>query len=291
MKKILILASILLIISCKNNKETTEASENDEVQEIQKPEVKLYTFDGGSIVVNNLNLFAQGDRYKGDSIQLANAFYVISHPKGNLLWDSGLSEGLVGQPAYTSPDGAFTITRKDSIINQLKTINLSPDDINFIAFSHVHFDHTGPANHFSKATWLVQESEYDFTQGEAIKSNGFYLPSDFNALTKVNKLNGDFDVFGDGSVLIKSMPGHTPGHQVLYLDLPNNGPTLLSGDMYHFQQNRTDKIVPQFNFDIPESEKSIVAFEKFAKEKKAKVYIQHEPNDFEKMPKSPKFLN
>ncbi|WP_459210193.1 N-acyl homoserine lactonase family protein [Aquimarina rhabdastrellae] len=296
MKKLALLSAVALsIVACKNDakeeaKPVQETTENV-VEVIQKPEVKLYTFDGGHIKVNNLNLFAQGDTYKGETIDLANAFYVIKHPKGNLLWDAGLPENLVGQEPYTSPDKAFTVTRKDSIVNQLNKIDLKPSDVNYIAFSHLHFDHTGPANHFADATWLVQQPEYEFSQGEEIKSNGFYSVDAIAKLNKVQQLHGDHDVFGDGTVIIKSMPGHTPGHQVLFLNLTNNGPILLSGDLYHFGKNRTGKIVPQFNHDIPETEKSIAKFEDFAKQNNAKVYIQHEVTDFAKMPKAPKYMN
>jgi len=285
MKKIASLLFIaLLIVSCKKTKEESSETETAKTEIAPaKPKVQLYTFDGGSVTANNLNLFAQGETYK-------DAFYVIKHDKGVLLWDTGLPEGLVGQPPYTPEGGAFTITRKDSIINQLASINLSPADINYIAFSHIHFDHTGAANHFANASWLVQKPEYAFATGEDIKGNGFYDVTSFSALTKFQGLAGDHDVFGDGSVVIKSFPGHTPGHQTLFIDLADHGPVLLSGDLYHFQENRDGKIVPQFNHDIPQSEKSIAAFEAFAKAQQATVYIQHEPADFAKMPKAPKSL-
>lgn len=260
----------------KDGNDTTENGKTDG----DTPEVTLYTFDGGTVMANNLNLFAQGDTYKGESKELADAFYVIKHPKGTLLWDTGLPEMLVGQEPFTPKGGAFTISRKDSIQTQLAAVGMTLQDIDMIAFSHIHFDHTGAANHFPDAKWLVQESEYAFANGEDIKGNSFYMPQSFSALTNVEKLNGDKDVFGDGTVVIKSMPGHTPGHQVLFLKLKENGPTLLSGDMYHFKKNREGGIVPRFNHDIPMSEKSIEAFEAFAKAENAKVIIQHDPVQF-----------
>jgi len=110
-------------------------------------------------------------------------------------------------------------------------------------------------------------------------------------LTRVQKLHGDFDVFGDGSVVIKLLPGHTPGHQVLFVDLPEHGPVLLSGDLYHLKENREHRRMPVFNIDVEETYKSMDIFEAFIKEKNAKVYIQHDPEDFNEMPKAPKYLN
>ncbi|WP_028377348.1 N-acyl homoserine lactonase family protein [Leeuwenhoekiella sp. MAR_2009_132] len=277
----------LAFASCKDSKKE-ENKEEVVVEETAKPDVELYAFDGGTVMANNLNLFAQGDTYKGESKELADAFYVIKHPNGILLWDTGLPEMLVGQEPYTPEGGAFTITRKDSILNQLKTINIKPEDVSMIAFSHIHFDHTGAANHFPNAKWLIQQSEDDFLNSDDIKGNTFYAPDSFSALKNKEIIaNTDYDVFGDGSVVIKYMPGHTAGHNALFVDLPETGPLVLTGDTYHFEQNRIDGVVPQFNYDIPQSEESIKAFEAFVKEKNAKVIIQHDMDDFKETTKAP----
>ncbi len=286
---IFLLLSVLTFVSCK---ETKKEPAEPVTEEIKKPEVKLYTFDGGTVMVNNLELFSQDTTYKGQTKEFADAFYVISHPDGNLMWDAGLPEMLVGMAEpFTPPPGAFSVSRRDSVLNQLKSIGMTPDDIKFIALSHTHFDHSGHANVLKNATWLVQEAEYSMITSDEIKNGenvGLY--DAIAELTKVKKLNGDHDVFGDGSVIIKSMPGHTPGHQVLYLDLPENGPTLLTGDLFHLYENRQFKRVPIFNFDVAQTLESMDAFETFAKEKGAKVYLQHQKEDFNKMPKAPNYL-
>ncbi|PCJ97628.1 MAG: MBL fold metallo-hydrolase [Flavobacteriaceae bacterium] len=288
MKKYILVAFLLVVVfACKETKkEMVVVSE-----EMEKPEVKLYTFDGGMVMVNNLELFSQDTTYHGQSKEFANPFYVIQHPKGNLIWDAGLPEGLVGLDApFTSPDGNFTLSRKDSVVNQLKKIGLSPASFTYIALSHTHFDHSGPANVFKESTWLVQETEYDYITSEDAQKNNTDNYNAIKELTKVKKLKGDFDVFGDGTVVIKSMPGHTPGHQVLFLNLSENGPTLLTGDLYHLYQNREHKRVPVFNTDVEATLKSMDAFEAFAIEKNAKVYIQHQKEDYNKMPKAPGYL-
>lgn len=288
MKRILFVVFIMFaFIYCKDEKKAVK----EEVAEESKPDVKLYTFDGGTVFVNNLELFSQDTTYRGQTREFSDPFYVISHPKGNLMWDAGLPEMLVPMPEpYTDPSGAFTVSRKDSVINQLKTIGMSPDDINYIALSHTHFDHSGHANNFKDATWLVQEKEYDFITSEETQKNNADIYGAIAELKNVQKLQGDFDVFGDGSVVIKSMPGHTPGHQVLYLDLAESGPMLLSGDLYHLDENREHKRVPSFNFDVDQTLASMEDFEAFAKKKNAKVYIQHYKEDFNQMPKAPEYL-
>ena len=291
MKKfILVIGITLAILGCKEGKKEKPAAAEKEAA-MDGPEVKLYTFDGGTVMVNNLELFSQDSTYRGQRKQFSDAFYVISHPKGNLMWDAGLPEGLIamGEP-YTSPDGNFTVSRSDSVDHQLKSIGMSKSDIDYIALSHTHFDHSGHANAFKDATWLVQQTEYDFITSEESQQNNTDNYNAIKELTDAKKLNGDFDVFGDGTVVIKSMPGHTPGHQVLFLELKEHGPVLLSGDLYHMYENREHKRVPVFNFDVEQTLASMEAFEAFAEEKKAKVYLQHQKEDFNRMPKAPKYL-
>ncbi|MBT8181604.1 MAG: N-acyl homoserine lactonase family protein [Eudoraea sp.] len=291
MKKYIALLVIVSLFACKEaKKEVVSVSENTEAS--SKTEVKLYTFDGGTVVVNTLGLFAQDESYKGQSKEFADAFYVIKHPKGNLMWDAGLPESLVGLPEpYTSPDGAFTVSRKDSVLNQLEKIGMTPDDIKYISLSHTHFDHSGHANLFKNSTWLVQKEEYDFVTGKEVRESNPDMYNAIKDLKKIKKIKGDFDVFKDGTVILKYMPGHTPGHQVLFLDLKEHGPMLLSGDLYHFYENREYRRIPIFNYDVAQTRESMKKFEAFAEEKKAKVYLQHQKDDFNNMPKAPQYLN
>ncbi len=290
-KYISLLFLAFVIFACKKTKK--EKSDTTIVaEEIKKADIKLYTFDGGSVLANNLELFSQDTTYHGQTKEFADAFYVISHPKGNLMWDAGLPEMLVNLPEpFTDPSGAFTVSRKDSVVNQLKSIGIRVEDIKYIALSHSHFDHTGHANVFKNSTWLVQEVEYDSITSLTSQEKNTDNYNAIKELTNIKKLNGDFDVFGDGSVVIKSMPGHSPGHQVLYLDLINHGPLLLTGDLYHMYENREHRRMPIFNFDVDQTLKSMDKFEAFATEKNAKVYIQHQKEDFNKLPKAPKYLN
>jgi len=288
MRKFILLVIVLGFFSCKEVKKNSGAMEA--VVEESKPELKLYTFSGGTVMVNQLELFSQDTTYQGQTKEFADPFYVISHPKGNLMWDAGLPEMLVGQPAYTDPSGAFTVSRQDSVVHQLNKIGLTLEDIDYLGLSHTHFDHSGHANSLNNATWLVQETEFDFITSEDTQKNQADIYNAIKELTNVKKLKGDYDVFGDGTVVIKAMPGHTSGHQVLYMELAEQGPVLLTGDLYHLYENREHKRVPIFNFDVEQTLSSMDKFEAFAKEKNATVYLQHQKEDFNKMPKAPEYL-
>ena len=272
MKKILFLfVAALIMVSC---------GETQKKEAPKKPEVKLYALEGGSIFVKKLEVFSQDTTYTGQTKQFTDAYYVISHPKGTLMWDAGLPEQLVIPEPFHEPSGVFAIQRPDSLKNQLASIGFKIEDVTHFAMSHSHFDHTGHANYLKDAIWLVQESEYNAVRGDSTK-----IDPAVKELNNVQKLNGDHDVFGDGTVVIKSMPGHTVGHQVLYVDFGLEQPVLLTGDLYHFEENRETKGVPSFNYDVAQTLESMDKFEAFAKEKNADVFIQHSPADFERIKK------
>jgi glyoxylase-like metal-dependent hydrolase (beta-lactamase superfamily II) len=272
MKKILFLFAAISIVGCKKVEK--------KVEEVSKPEVKLYQLVGGSIFVKKLEAFSQDTTYTGQTKQFTDAYYVISHPKGNLMWDAGLPEGLVIPEPFDEPSGVFAIQRPDSLVNQLKSIGFKIEDFTHFAMSHSHFDHTGHANYMKGATWLVQENEYNSVAGDSAKVQNPAVTE----LKKVQKINGDYDVFGDGTVVIKYMPGHTVGHQVLYVEVAGlEKPVLLTGDLYHFEENRENKGVPSFNYNVEQTLESMKKFETFAKEKNAEVIIQHSPKDYEKL--------
>lgn len=272
MKKLLFLLIAVSIVSCKNS--------DKKVEETKKPEVKLYQLVGGSILVKKLEVFSQDTTYTGQSKQFTDAYYVISHPKGNLMWDAGLPEQLVIPEPYDEPSGVYRIQRPDSLANQLKSIGFTIDDFKYFAMSHSHFDHTGHANYLKDATLLIQENEYNANLADTLQQKNAAM----TALTNVKKINGDYDVFGDGTVVIKYMPGHTIGHQVLYVEVAGlDKPVLLTGDLYHFEENRENKGVPSFNYDVKQTLESMDKFEAFAKEKNATVIIQHSPKDYKKL--------
>lgn len=238
--------------------------------------LRLYVFDCGSIDVADVSVFSPGVD-EGQRKLLANSCYLIVHGDQTLLWDAGLSDSMAGKPGVTQ-DG-FTLALKRSLQAQLQDAGYRLEDVDYIGFSHMHFDHTGNANLFNRATVLLQEEEYAAAFGSDPKKFHFD-PATYSALkdNRVIKLNGDHDVFGDGRVIIKRSIGHTPGHQVLFVKLPRTGPVLLSGDLVHFTKNWEHKRVPSFNYDKKRSLQAMQDMEKFLAAEGAQLWIQH---DFE----------
>jgi glyoxylase-like metal-dependent hydrolase (beta-lactamase superfamily II) len=242
---------------------------------IEEKEISLYVIDCGTIKVKDISLFSPGVD-QGISKTLTNTCYLIKHPNGNLLWDTGLPDDL-GVDGVEKWDGAIHLSVKNPMLDQLAKINITPSDIDFVAVSHFHMDHSGNLNRFKQSALLLQKAEYDAAFGLTPEKFG-YNALTYNALSKENVriIKKDHDVFSDGSVIIKSAPGHTPGHQILVVNLPETGPVVLSGDLYHFTKNREFRRVPSFNFNKAQSVKSMDSVEKFIADTKATLWIQHD---------------
>jgi glyoxylase-like metal-dependent hydrolase (beta-lactamase superfamily II) len=190
------------------------------------------------------------------------------------------------------PDGQ----ERDVMLNKPLLVQLAdsgypPEKVTYLALSHYHFDHTANANEFSAATWLVRKSERDAMF--AAKPPPVTVPSSYARLmtTKTLTIAGDYDVFGDGSVIIKPAPGHSPGHQVLYLKLARTGPIVLSGDLYHFPESRTLQRIPTFEFDPEQSRMSRAAIEEFLRSAGARLWIQHDFVGNAKLRKAPEYYD
>ncbi len=218
--------------------------------------------------------------------------YLIKHAQGWLLWDSGMSDTIAGMPeGMPAASGLLTMYVKKTLASQLQALGVTPADIARVAFSHFHSDHVGNANLFSGATVYIQEAEYDAAFGPDAAKFGF-APKFYDKLagSKVMKLHGDYDVFGDGSVTIISTPGHTPGHQCLLVRLPKSGAVLLSGDMVHFQDNWEHRRVPARNFNKEQTLQSMERVAKLLESEDAQLWINHDKAQSASVPHAPEFV-
>jgi glyoxylase-like metal-dependent hydrolase (beta-lactamase superfamily II) len=259
--------------------------------------LRLYVFDCGTIHVTDLSRFSLKPEEVA-STDLSIACFLITHPKGTLIWDAGAVPDSAWKPTGAAstqhlvlPDSQQReVILSKSLTAQLAELGYSPPGITYLALSHYHYDHTANANQFAGATWLVRQEERDAMFAE--KPPGTTQPSTYAALRNSKTLilkTDDHDVFGDGSVIIKSAPGHTPGHQVLYVKLPKTGPVLLSGDLYHYHEERTLDRVPTFEFNPAQTRATRVAIDAFLKKTGAQLWIQHDFLGNAKLMKSPRY--
>lgn len=254
-----------------------------------KVPLKLFVFECGNILARDWSLFNPLLK-KGIEKEMVDSCYLIQHPKGTLFWDFGLSDQLAKQEGGMEVmNGAFRMTVSKTLHSQLAKTQIDPEKITYVAFSHMHFDHTGNAHLFKKATWLMNSQEKHRAHGKEAAKYA-YNPGDYSGIRtgKQIEFQGNYDVFKDGSVVILSTPGHTPGHQSLFIDLPKTGPVVLSGDLYHSQENRDNYAIPVFN-TRKESIHSFVLMDHFLEQTGASLWIQHDLKHFNNLKKAPDF--
>lgn len=255
------------------------------------PAIKLYGFDVGHIAFTDMSMFSDTGEGAGKPGSVVATSFLVRHPKGDLLWDTGMSDAIADQPnGIDVPGGVAHITVPTRLLDQLKSIGVAPADVELLAFSHMHADHTGNANAFATGTtWLLNTLELNYA---LTASGGHCDPSSFSAYKNAKKqmLDGDFDVFGDGSVRILRAPGHTPGHQVLQIQLAKAGTVILSGDLYHSHRNQREGLMPPFNSSRADTLASMDRIKRILKNTHGRLIIQHAPEDLAAFPKPPKFM-
>lgn len=286
MKKLMLsVAALAMLAACG---QTTE-------QNAAAPAVELYAMDCGHASFSDVGMFADDHSVDGQSRELIVPCYLIRHPSGDLIWDTGFPEAIAAMPGgrMEIPQMGAVVTMPVTLSAQLAQLNLTPADIEYISFSHQHGDHTGNGNLFATSNWIVDADEraYMFSD-EARAGQAFagYAQLE-NAQTTLIDGDVDHDVFGDGSVTIIQAPGHTPGHTMLLVRLPNAGPVLLTGDMFHLAESRERHLVPTFNTDRAQTLVSQAKVETIATETGARVIRQHVSEDFAALPTFPAPLN
>lgn len=279
------LAGAALLATCSGDPAGTEpqtASSAETEGQTAEP-LTVTVIDCGTIEISDLDGFSSAGDYAGQSDTFTDTCWLVNHPAGRLLWDLGLP-GILKQGG-PQQNGVFTVSVDETITDQLAKMGLSASDIDYMAISHSHFDHIGQVAQFPDVTWLVHEDELAAMFPPKDEEGDVTAPSDQVAMfalfdpLKKETFTGEKDVFGDGSVIIFETPGHTPGHTSLQVNLPEMGPILLTGDLYHRTESRELKRVPRFNFDEQQTLAAMDAFEARAERLGATVIIQHETDD------------
>jgi N-acyl homoserine lactone hydrolase len=245
---------------------------------------RLYVLDCGQNDAKDQSRWSPGVN-EGKPIVFSDNCYLIRHAKGLLLWDTGLPDDLALLPdGRVTANGAIVARRTKTLAAQLAEIGVKPADIAYVAVSHTHGDHVGNIELFPASTVLIQGAEYDWAMSQPTK------PA-FAATQKIEKLSGDRDVFGDGSVVILSTPGHTPGHQSLLVVLPKTGTLLLSGDAVHFRENWDQRRVPSMNTSRDQTLASLQRMAAVIDDKKAQLWINHDKPQSAGLRYSPAFYD
>ncbi len=252
---------------------------------------RMYVLGCGENRTSDVSRWSPGVN-EGQPRVFSNNCYLIKHARGFMLWDTGNADSIAALPdGLVAAGGRLVMRLPRTLASQLAEIGVRPEDVKYLALSHMHRDHTGNANLFTAATVYMQEAEYDVAFGPDAAKYGFD-PATYDRLrhATVVKLHGDYDVFGDGSVVIKSTPGHTIGHQSLLVRLPRTGPVLLSGDLVHFEDNWVHKRVPSMNYDAEQTAQTMRSIEAFLTQTGATLWINHDKAQSDRIPRAPAYV-
>lgn len=273
-QKSVVLALIILLSSCNSTQDTS---------------IKLYAFDCGRLNYDSIEPLGIGDD-ETTVRDLIAPCYIVEHPKGRLLWEGGLPPDLAKEEGWQEMEGGWRMRLDKTFKDQIAELGLSTSDFDYIAFSHFHFDHIGTANDIEGATLLIQRPEHAAAFADSVIVPGF-TPDLYSNLKESEKviLDGIHDVFGDGRVRLIPTPGHTTGHQSLYLDLSKTGPVVLSGDLHIFRVGRADMRVPPFNVDSMQTVASMKQVEALLETTGAELWIGHDLSRFNQLKKPPNY--
>ena len=246
----------------------------------RSPTDRLYVMDCGHNAALDQSRWSPGVNV-GQPIDFSDNCYLIRHGGDWLLWDTGYPDAYADKPV-TTPLG--TASRARTLAAQLAEVGVKPADIQWVAVSHTHGDHVGNVDLFPQATLLIQKAELDFAFAPG-------RPAPFNRGRPIRALEGDLDVFGDGSVTLLATPGHTPGHQSLLLRLPQTGWVVLSGDLAHFRDNWENRRVASMNTSAEQTQASLQRVAQVLADKRAQLWINHDKPQSLAQRRSPAFYD
>jgi len=256
---------------------------------------KMCVVDCGPLTVEKAKLvtFAEG------TVTVPTTVAIFQHPHhGVILWDTGCNDA-VSDPekaeAYWGPGvregfGAQAFTRNHAIDRQLDFMGIQPKDVRYVIYSHLHLDHAGGMSYFPNAVHVMQRDELRYALFPDEWTQAVYVQNDFQDLHKLNVLEveGDYDLFGDGTFKLIKAPGHTPGMQVLLVTLQHRGRLMLGADVAH-QRDQFEALIPMpFDWSchaMTSSRKKIKQLERSG----IPLYLCHEPSEFAALPQRGKY--
>ena len=257
---------------------------------------KLFRLDCGRSLANDESVWTPGENV-GRSIEFSSTCWLIKHGSEWLLWDTGVPESAFNDPRGWSTLPKLIVYHLDkTLTDQFAEIGLKPRGIARVAISHTHGDHIGNVGLFPNSTILMQQTEYSWINSPNGPNDNvnqlMALARDLLGTPKnLQLIDGDTDVYGDGSVTLVSTPGHTPGSQSLLVHLKNSGFIILSGDVVHSEENFEKNRVPSLNTNKAESIASMEKIRQMIAMYKATLFINHDKKQTDKLKLLPAFYD
>ncbi len=265
--------------------------------------MQLYLFSSGTMMIGKG--FLQNFAPMEPKIEIPIGFFVIKHPKGNVIFDTGNNDKVIADTGYWGKLAQVfepKMTKDDAMDAQLAKIGLTTKDIKYVVVSHMHLDHGGNVGKFPNSTIVIQDDELHFAMFPDEPFAAGYIPDDISVLrsgvgvSKPNsidmlRITGDLDLFGDGSLVIHRSPGHTKGTQMLTVRLPKTGPVILTSDAAYFRDNVEKNLVPNIAlaYDATGIIKGYDWIRRMIATENASYFTSHDPDAWKSLKRAPEY--
>ena len=250
--------------------------------------LNVYAFTCGWLTVPAALLLA-GEK---GSLTVPVPAYLIEHPNGRAIFDSGLHRDTQTDPnrrlGRLAPFHTVGFKPGEEIAARLESLDVAPPRIDFIINSHLHFDHCGGNQQLPNATLLIQRREWEAAHNAELIESVYYNPHDYDHGHRVKMIDGEHDVFGDGSVVCIPTPGHTPGHQSLRVRIGADE-VVMTGDACYLRRTLDDFHLPTAMYDREQMLESIRRL-RALRDAGAMIITGHDPELWKTIPQAPERL-
>jgi N-acyl homoserine lactone hydrolase len=250
---------------------------------------RLYAFPTGGDVCD-LAIYDPFDPDVGTKVYEPWFFYVITHPRGTVLFDAGVHPEMIKDPASRLGSWVDQLEMRmepgDDAISQLGSIGLTPQDVDVVVLSHMHFDHVSALELYRHARIVVQRAEFAFAHNPPVYQAGTYRSADFTGEYNWDLIDGPLDLFEDGVLELVPTPGHTAGHQSMLVRLADSR-VLLLGDVTYQLRKMRDRLLPAVVWSPDAMVQSWELVEWLAKREDALLVCSHDQDFRERMKLAP----
>ena len=254
--------------------------------------MRLYAMTCGRLRCRKAAFVPQAS--KEEFIEAPAPVFAITHPGGTVLFDTGPHPDVFrdGGARWGGLAKAFQPIGDEAsgVVEQLRSVGIAPSEVRYVVNSHLHFDHAGGNQFFPDATFLVAKREFELARDPEYETKG-YIRADWDHPLRYREVEGDFDLYGDGKLVVKPLTGHTFGHQILLVRLERQGTVILSGDAAPCFENYDQLTPSRTNMDDTLALQGLHRLHELAEQENALLIHGHDPSQWARLKTAPEYYS